>query len=206
MDALTETKKKENETIEEFNKKFNNLVSRLHRDIKPPDASILIYYIEAFEGEMRYQPRDKEPTSLHGAMETAKNINRNMQASGKSNLPSFSRGNASIPKLHDSKGKAVEPESKDQTKDSFKEITELMKQMMVNHTSQMNAMQNRLITTEKTHIVQNQRSFQPRPNQEWKKKYPPQEQRRPNQRESNNMVDEVPPYCRPCEEFHEEST
>ena len=52
--SLIETKKKENETIEEFNKKFNDLVSRLHKDIKPPDASILIYYIEAFEGEMRY--------------------------------------------------------------------------------------------------------------------------------------------------------
>ena len=77
---------------------------------------------------------------------------------------------------------------------------------MVNHTSQLNAFQNRLMTMEKTHVVQNQRSFQPRPNQEWKKKYPPQEQRPPNQLETNNMVEEVPPYCRPYEEFHEEST
>ena len=77
---------------------------------------------------------------------------------------------------------------------------------MVNHTSQLNAMQNRLITMQKTHIVQNQRSFHSRLNQEWKKKYPPQEQNPPNQLETNNMVDEVPPYCRPCEEFHEEST
>ena len=75
----------------------------------------------------------------------------------------------------------------------------MMKQMMVNHTSQMNAMQNRLNSMEKTHVVQNQRGFLQRPNQDWKKKYPPQEQRRPNQRESNNMVDEVPPYCRPCQ-------
>ena len=80
-----------------------------------------------------------------------------------------------------------------------------MKQMMVNHTSQLNAFQSRLMTMEKTHIAQNQRSFQPRPNQEWKKKYPPQEQKPPNQLETNNMVDEVPPYCRPCEEFREES-
>ena len=58
-----------------------------------------------------------------------------MQASGKSNLPDFSRGSTSIPKLHDSKGKAVEPENKNQTKESIKEKTELMKQMMVNHTS-----------------------------------------------------------------------
>ena len=78
--ALTETKKKENETIEEFNKKFNDLVSRLHKDIKRPDASILIYYIEAFEGEMRYQLRDKEPTTLQGAIQTTEKIDINMQA------------------------------------------------------------------------------------------------------------------------------
>ena len=124
---------------------------------------------------MRYQLRDKEPTTLHGAMETIEKIDKNMQAFGKSNLPGFSRISGSISESYDSKGKAVEPEGKDQTKDSIKEITELMKQMMVNHTSQLNAFQNRLMTMEKTHIVQNQRSFQPRPNQEWKKKYPPQE-------------------------------
>ena len=81
-----------------------------------------------------------------------------------------------------------------------------MKQMMVNHTSQINVMQNILMATDKNHVGQNQRIFQPRPNQEWQKKYYPQEQIPPNQLESNNMVDEVPPYYRPCEEFHEEST
>ena len=42
--ALTNTKKKENETIEEFNKKFSDMVGRLHVDIKPSDTSILVYY------------------------------------------------------------------------------------------------------------------------------------------------------------------
>ena len=60
--------------------------------ILPPDASILIYYIEAFEGEMRYQLRDKEPRTLNGAMETVEKIDKNMQSSGKSNLPGFSIG------------------------------------------------------------------------------------------------------------------
>ena len=71
----------------------------------------------------------------------------------------------------------------------------------------MNAMQNRINNMEKAQVSQNHRNFQPRQNQEWKKKYPPYEQRPPNQLETNNMViDEVPPYCRPCDEFHEEST
>jgi hypothetical protein len=43
------------------NQKFNELVSSMHSDIKPPAEAILIYYIEAFGGEMRYQLRDKEP-------------------------------------------------------------------------------------------------------------------------------------------------
>jgi predicted transcriptional regulator len=66
--ALNTLNKNENETMEEFNKKFNDLVSSLHTDIKPPDNAIFIYYTEAFGGEMRYQLRDKKkpPTSkLH---------------------------------------------------------------------------------------------------------------------------------------------
>ena len=88
-------------------------------------------------------------------MEIVEKIDKNMQAYGKSNLLGFSRGSASIPKLHDSKGKAVEIENKDQTKESIKEMIEIMKQMMVNHTSQMNVMQNRLMAMEKTHVAQN---------------------------------------------------
>jgi hypothetical protein len=64
LDALTTSHKKENETVSEFNDKFNYVVKNLHKDVKPPDAAILIYYIEAFEGEMRYALRDKEPQDL----------------------------------------------------------------------------------------------------------------------------------------------
>ena len=69
--ALTTIQKKENETVVEFNTKFNNLVKSLHRDIKPPDAAILIHYIEAFEGEIRYALVDKEPQDLIAAQKIA---------------------------------------------------------------------------------------------------------------------------------------
>jgi hypothetical protein len=91
--------------MEEFNKKFNELVTSLHTDYKPPTASILIYYIEAFDGEMRYQLRDKEPTNLKASQEMAIKIDKNMQASGKSNLPGFNRGSTS--KQSENKDKAV---------------------------------------------------------------------------------------------------
>jgi hypothetical protein len=54
LGALTTSHKKENETMVEFNEKFNNLVKSLHQDVKPLAAAILIYYIKSFEGEMRY--------------------------------------------------------------------------------------------------------------------------------------------------------
>ena len=40
--ALNTIKKNENETMEEFNKRLNELINSLHKDIKPPNASILI--------------------------------------------------------------------------------------------------------------------------------------------------------------------
>jgi hypothetical protein len=70
--ALNTSQKKENETMEEFNKKFNDLVKSLPTTIKPPDASILIHYMEAFEGEIRYQLRDKDPQTLRDAQNYVK--------------------------------------------------------------------------------------------------------------------------------------
>ena len=57
--------------------------SNFIRTLNPPmnQFSYIIYYIEAFERVMRYQLRDKEPTTLNGAMETAEKIDKNMQAS-----------------------------------------------------------------------------------------------------------------------------
>ena len=47
-------------------------------DFKPPNKSILVYYIEALSGEMRYQLRDKEPVDLKDAQALAIKIDANM--------------------------------------------------------------------------------------------------------------------------------
>jgi hypothetical protein len=71
------------------------------------------------------------------------------------------------------------------------------------HVSQMNAMQNRLIAMERGQASRPQH----RPNDKWPKRTPPQDQRPPNPFESTNLVDhQAIPYCRPCGQFHEEST
>ena len=121
-------KKTKNETMVEFNKRFNDLVNNMHKDIKPSEASTLIYYIEAFSGDIDYELRDKEPTSLASAQSMAIKIERNMQASGKSNILGFTRGSSS---------KQFEPKEKSESKasgrDPFKELAEMIKSMELNH-------------------------------------------------------------------------
>lgn len=78
-----------------FNKRFNDLITSLHKDIKPPKTSILIYYMEAFNGEMIYQLGDKEIENLSLAQSMAIKIDKNMQALGKSNLLDFRMGSSS---------------------------------------------------------------------------------------------------------------
>jgi hypothetical protein len=215
--ALNSSQKKENETMEEFNKRFNDLVKSLPQTIKPPDASILIHYMESFEGEIRYQLRDKETTTLNDAQKYAIKIDNNMQDDRKSNIPCLSRGTSS--KTNEEKKKKVE--NKESSNDGIKELTQLIKQMDINqanqmkqininqanqmreHANNMTTMQNRLIAMEsaQANIPDHM------PNDKWPKKPPPHEERPLNPFESTNLVDhQVIPYCRPCRQFHEEST
>jgi hypothetical protein len=127
-----------------------------------------------------------------------------MQASGKSNILGFSRGSTSRQIEAKDKVVAAAPENKDLNFDPLKVITEMVKRMEATHATQLGAMQNRLIAMERS---QNNR-FQPRQNNDkWQRKGPPQDQRPPNQLESNNVVhEEAPSFCKGCEDFHEEST
>jgi hypothetical protein len=75
--------------MDEFNKKFSDLVKSLPTTIKPPNASISIQYMEAFEGEIRYQLRDKDPQTLKDAQNFAIRIDKNMQDARKSNIQAY---------------------------------------------------------------------------------------------------------------------
>jgi hypothetical protein len=150
--SLSSSQKKENETMDEFNKRFNDLVKSLPTNIKPSDTTILIYYMEAFEGEMRYALRDKDPQTLKDAHVMAVRIYKNMQYARKSNIPVFSRGTSS--QSYEEKKKKFENQGS--SNDGIKELTQLIKQMEINHANQlkehvnqMNGMQNRLIAMEK---------------------------------------------------------
>jgi hypothetical protein len=135
--ALTTSHKKENETVLEFNTKFNSVVKSLHNDVKPSDLAILIYYIEAFEGEMRYALRDKDPQTLEAAQATTIRIEQNMLEARKSNIPGFTRGSSSQP--YEEKKKNVENQKS--SNDGMKELTQLIKQMEINHANQIKQME-----------------------------------------------------------------
>ena len=119
--------------MEEFNKRFNDLVESLPQTIKPPDASILIHYMEAFEGEIRYQLRDKETTTLKDAQKYAIKIEKNMKDARKSNLPGFSRGASSRP--YEEKKKKME--NQESSNDGIRELAQLIKQMEINQANQI---------------------------------------------------------------------
>ena len=196
INAISNMKKNENETMEEFNKRFNELVKSMPATVKPPDEFLLCSYLDAFGVDTAYELRRKEPANLSVAQSEALKIERARRQSGKSEIPGFNRGPS---KSNDYKGK----EKEETTHDPIKELTQLIKSMEANHTNQMNAIQNRLVAMERN---QAQR-FQTRPNDRWQNnKGPQQEHRPPNPLESTNMVDQIPPFCRPCNEFHEEAT
>ena len=89
-----------------------------------------------------------------------------MQSSGKSNIPGYTRGNTSNNKA---KGKAVELEEKETSKDPMEKVTSLMEkmvtsqnQLMASQSVQLNNIQKRIITLERNN---GPRNFQPKHNQ-----------------------------------------
>ena len=60
----------------------------------------------------------------------AEKIEMNMQSSGKSNIPGYTRGNTSYNK---EKGKFVELEEKGTSKDPMENVTDMIKNLVTSH-------------------------------------------------------------------------
>ena len=123
-----------------------------------------------------------------------------MQASRKSNVLGFSKD--SPPKSD----KVKKVENQEHQGDSIKELARLIKQMEEVYINQLSAMHNKIVAMEKD------KGNNHKPNDRWQKglpKGPPyQEQERPPEpMEANNWFDDpVIPYCRACDDSHEEGT
>ena len=85
----------------------------------------------------------------------------------------------------------------------MEKIASMLEKVMTSQDQFMTKIQNKIVTLERNN---GPRNFQPKQNQVYQRKFPQQEPRIPNQLDSTNMVDEVIPWCRPCEQFHLEST
>ena len=85
----------------------------------------------------------------------------------------------------------------------MEKIASMLEKVMTSQDQFMTKIQNKIVTLERN---SGPRNFQPKQNQVYQRKFPQQEPRIPNQLDSTNMVDEVIPWCRPCEQFHPEST
>jgi hypothetical protein len=86
--SLDGVKINKNETVEEFNNRFNQIVQRLHTYIKPPKTTIFIYYLDAFDGYLSFKIREKYPQNLKAAQDSTIKIDKKMIAYGKTNQPS----------------------------------------------------------------------------------------------------------------------
>ena len=78
----------------------------------------------------------------------------------------------------------------------MEKVTSLLEKFMTNQSEQLNKIQNIIVTLERNN---GPRNFQPKQNQVYQRKFPEQEPRIPNKLDSTNLVDEVIPWCRPCE-------
>ena len=90
--------------------------------------------------------RDKDPQTLPEAQEMAVRIEKNMLEARKSNILGFNRGSSS--RVNEDKKKRDEGQTS--SSDGIKELTELIKQLDMKHDNQINALQNRLTTVERS--------------------------------------------------------
>lgn len=205
--AIRIIKKKENETCEEFNKRFNGMLREISTDYKPTEKMLLEYYLNAFNPDTSYELRRSKPGDYKASQITAEELEKDKKASGKSEIPGFDR---SVVKLKEPKGK--EKEAKEEPMQKLLKKLESMElnqaRMIVDHAKEITTLQSRLIQMERAQMQNHQPRGQNNNNNRnnWQKKGQSSEQRPPHPLETNNLVEKTPPYCRACDKLQEEAT
>jgi len=77
---LTEIRESKNETIREFNVKFEKLFQQIPSSHHPRKAYLLFLYIKAFPVHFRYLLKDKEPTTMQEAQGMATKIEASLSS------------------------------------------------------------------------------------------------------------------------------
>lgn len=75
--ALTNVKRNENEAIDDFDKRFDKVVQDILQTYKPTVDTILMYYMNAFQGTFNFFIHNANPTVLAVAKVSAKTLDEN---------------------------------------------------------------------------------------------------------------------------------
>lgn len=80
---LRSIKKNQNESVSEFNKRFNKVLNRIPRDIIPVDSFLIDFYLSAFDSKTHYEILSHKPTTLKQAFKTSTTIENNRKTTGR---------------------------------------------------------------------------------------------------------------------------
>jgi len=64
LDTLRSSKVNENETTEELNKIFIQILQNLNQKIKPLEKAVCLYHFDVFYGELGFHSRKKDPQNI----------------------------------------------------------------------------------------------------------------------------------------------
>jgi hypothetical protein len=78
LNQFNTIKKKENETVREFNARFDTLRQQIPTDVISQEKGVLITYLNAYEGQHHFYLRRSTPQTLAEAMESAISIEEDL--------------------------------------------------------------------------------------------------------------------------------
>jgi hypothetical protein len=97
LTQFSQIKRKEVESIDEFNTRFNTLIKEFPNDFRPRTQAIHLQCVHSFEGQLVLILRDKFPNTLREAQEWASKIETNLIVSKIKSCPKeMSKGNSTL--------------------------------------------------------------------------------------------------------------
>jgi hypothetical protein len=78
---FNQIKRKENETVKEFDTRFDILHIQISKDVHPSDAVALLLFLNAFEGQFSFILKERIPDSLEKAKEYSAQIEEHLISS-----------------------------------------------------------------------------------------------------------------------------
>jgi hypothetical protein len=138
VEQFNKIKKKENETISEFDSRYDRLYSQISKDLCPTTTVVHLLYMNAFDGQLFFILKDKNPTTLAQAKEYSSKIEENLLDSKVDPFP-----------YPHTKTKAKTKDFSSSTPDPIALLTQKIDQMSTQFFQDQNQIMGRLTTMER---------------------------------------------------------